>query len=137
MVVVEVAVVDDECIEIIAGFEAAYVSEERASGLSGQPEGFGQREEMLALIALVVHLAHLDGIDDHAEDAEVVTSADVAAQAYADASVEECANGCHAGSKVEVGRRAMGYHDIVLPDQFQLVAFGPDAMRHDGRCLSE
>ena len=45
VVVVEVAVVDDECIEIIAGFEAAYVSEETSGRLGGQPEGFGKREE--------------------------------------------------------------------------------------------
>ena len=87
-------VVDDECIELIAWLEATHLAEEAASRLRSNPEDFGQREERLALVLLVLHLADLDGVYQHAEHVQVVTTTDVAAQADGQTLVEECANGC-------------------------------------------
>ena len=80
VVKVEHAVVDDQCIELIAWFEAAHLSKETACRLGGNPENFGQGKERLVVIILVVHLADLNGIYQHAEHVEVVPSTDVAAQ---------------------------------------------------------
>ena len=76
---IEHAVVDDQGVELVAGLEAADLAEERACRLGGYPEDFGKGEEGLVVVLLVLHLAHLDGIDEHAEHIQVVTAADVAA----------------------------------------------------------
>ena len=80
--VVEVTVVNDEGIELVARLKAAHAAEEAACRFGGDPKDLGEREEVLALVLLVVKFAHLDGIDHHAHDAHVMASADVAAQAH-------------------------------------------------------
>ena len=77
---IQVAVIDDEGIELIAGFEAAYAAEETAGRLGGKPERFGQGKERQLMVLLIVHFAYLYGINHHSEDAQVVTAADVAAE---------------------------------------------------------
>ena len=79
---VQDVVVDNKGVKIVAGFEAAHLAEEAAGTLGGNPEDFRQGEEGLAVIQLVMHLANLDGIDQHAEHVKVVASADVAAQPH-------------------------------------------------------
>ena len=86
---IEHGVVDDQRVEVVAGLEAAHLAEEAACRLGGNPEGFGQGEEGLAMVLLVVHLADLDGIDQHAEHVEVMTTADVATQTNGQTFVEE------------------------------------------------
>ena len=110
-VVVQVAVVNDEGVELVAGLEAAYAAEEAAGRLGGYPEGFGQGEEAAVVALLVAEFADLDGVDHRAEDAEVVAAADVAAEAYGYACFEEGAHGCQSGGEVKVRRGAVGHHD--------------------------
>ena len=45
VVVIQVAVVEDEGVELIAGLEAAHLAEETSSRLRGHPERFGQGKE--------------------------------------------------------------------------------------------
>ena len=88
-------IVDDQCIEVVAGFEAAHLTKETSCRLGGNPEYLGQGQEGLVVVLLVVHLANLDGIDQHAEHVQVVTAADVAAQADVHILVKEGAERCH------------------------------------------
>ena len=91
---IEHAVVDDQGVELVAGLEAAYLAEERACRLGGYPEGLRQRQEPVAVVVLIVHLAHLDGIDYHAQHVQLMTATDVASQTYAQSLVQERAYGC-------------------------------------------
>ena len=74
LVGVEHAVVDDQRVELVAGLEAADLAEEGTSRLGSNPEDLGEGEEGLAMVLLILHLADLDGIDQHAEHVEVVAS---------------------------------------------------------------
>ena len=121
MVVIQVAVVDDEGIELIAGFEAAYLSEEAACRLCGDPERLGQREKRTLVILLIVQLAHLNGINHHLEDAQVVTAADIAAESHAQPSVEELSDRRHARCQVEIRRRTVRHHYPTAFHQFLLL----------------
>ena len=96
------AVVDHQGIEIVAWLEAAHFPEEASARLGGHPEDLRQGEEPTAIVAFIVHLAHLSGIHHHAEDAEVVTSAHVTTQTYGDACFEESAYRCYARANVQI-----------------------------------
>ena len=137
VVEVEVAVVDDEGIELVAWLKAAHAPEEAACRLGGNPKCLREREESLVLVLLVVKFAYLNGIDHHAHDAHVMASADVAAQAHLYTHVEEGADGRDAGYQVDVRRGAMRHHHVATAHQFQLFAFTEDAVGHDGWCLPE
>ena len=89
------------------------------------------------MVKLVMHLAYLNGIGQHAEHVQVVTAADVAAQPHVQSFIEEVTHGSHTRRQVEVGCRAMGHHDAVALHHFQFLARCPDAMCHYGRCLPE
>ena len=117
IVVVQVMIVDDHSIELVAGLETAYASEETAGRLGGEPEDLGEREERAVVVLLIVHLADLNGIDHHAKDAEIVTTTNIAAKAYRHALLDEGADGGQAGGDIEVRRGAMGHHDTIALHQ--------------------
>ena len=102
IVVVQVMIVDNDCIELVAGLETAYESEETAGRLGGEPEDLGEREERAIVVLLIVHLADLNGVDHHAEDAEIMSTADITAQTYRHALLDEGADGGQAGGDIEV-----------------------------------
>ena len=102
IVVVQVMIVDNDCIELVAGLETAYAAEETAGRLGGEPEDLGEREERAVVVLLIVHLADLNGVDHHAEDAEIVTTTDIAAQTYRYTLLDEGADGGQAGGDIEV-----------------------------------
>ena len=76
--VVEIVVVNDQRIKLIAGFETTHLSKETTCRLRGQPENLRQRQEGFVVVLLVMHLADLDGEHHHAEDVQVVTTTDIA-----------------------------------------------------------
>ena len=80
---IEVAVVNDEGVELIARLEATHPAKETACRLRGHPEHVSHGEERPLMVLLVVHLAHLYRRDHHMEDADVVASADITAKTYA------------------------------------------------------
>ena len=134
---VQVAVVDDEGVEFVAGFETPHLAEEAPRRLRGHPERLGQGEESPLAIPLIVQFAHLYRIDHHPEDAQVVAAADVAAESHAHALVEELPDGRDARGHVEVRGGAVGRHHLVPFHQLQLLAFGEHAVGHHGGRLSE
>ena len=69
IVVVEFVVVDDECVELIVRFKTSHLAEEASCRLGGNPEHLWQREERLLLVFAIVHLACLDSIYHHFENA--------------------------------------------------------------------
>ena len=137
IVVVQIMIVDNHCIELVAGLETAHTTEETAGRLGGEPEDLGEREERAVVVLLIMHLADLNGVDHHAEDAEIMSTADITAQTYRHTLLDEGADGGQAGGDIEVRRGAMGHHDTIALHQLQLLASGPYAMGHDGRRLTE
>ena len=134
---VEVAVVDNEGIELVTRLKAAHTAEEATSRLGGDPEGLGERQEVVARVLLVVKFAYLNGIYHHAHDAHVMASADVAAKSHLHALIEEGTDGGDTGYQVDVRRGAMRHHHVAMAHQLQFLARTEDTVRHDRWCLPE
>ena len=89
MVVVQVVVVDDQSIELIAWLKTAHTTKEVTCRLRSNPECLRQREERFVVVLQIEQLTHLCGVHHHTEDAQVVATADVTTQAHTQSLVEE------------------------------------------------
>ena len=75
----ELAVVDNQRVKIVARLKTAHLPKETPSRLGSHPESLGQREERTRLVALIVHFTYLNSVNHHAEYAERVPATHVTA----------------------------------------------------------
>ena len=138
MVVVEVRVIHQQGIELIARFKTTHLAEERSAAFGSEVEDLTQAQERhLAFRLGVVQLTYLYRVLHHTQHRHMMSGGDVGAQRHIDTCVQELTYRRHTARQVTVRHRAVHYIDAVLAHQLHLFAVRVTAVRHERRGLTE